>query len=162
MDVTAITMGRETVGKKMTPVIPRNSKVPCQFKKMFYTVADNQARMRVSIYEGESPKTTDNNLLGEFMLSGIPPMPAGKAEVEDTWDLNVEGILTVTAVCRASGTTNNMEISVKDSNRLTDKQIDDMEAFAQKCKQTDDKSKDRKEAVNRLEALCFSLETLYK
>jgi heat shock 70kDa protein 1/2/6/8 len=110
LDVTPHSLGIECLGDVMSQVVKRNTTIPVTLTKNFYTVVDNQTRVRFSVYEGENPKATSNSLLGEFMLTGIPPAPAGQEKLVCTMSIDPNGILKVTAVCKSNGASNDIVI----------------------------------------------------
>jgi L1 cell adhesion molecule like protein len=125
IDVTPLSLGIQTAGEVMTNIIDRNSTIPCQKQKTFSTYANNQPAVTIKVYEGERSMTKDNNLLGEFTLSGIPPMPRGQPQIDVSFDLDSNGILKVTAVEKSTG--NEHKIEIKNENgRLSKDDIERM------------------------------------
>ncbi|CAG8615105.1 5216_t:CDS:2, partial [Ambispora gerdemannii] len=150
LDVVPLSLGVETQGGVMAVVVPRNTSIPTIKKKVFTTAEDGQTIVEFPVYEGERPMCKDNNLLGSFELSGIPPMPRGEAELECTFDLNADGILKVTAKDRATGRKANITIS-NSAGRLSAQDIERMVAESERYKEDDKKSQERVEAKQELE-----------
>jgi len=157
LDVTPLSLGVETKGGVMSVVIPRNTTIPCVKTEDFTTTENNQTTITIPIYEGERPQTKDNNLLGTFELTGIPPAPKGAAKIDISFDLDANGILKVTAKDKATGNMNKIIIS-NHKGRLSDSEIASMITEAEKNKEADLKVKQRIEAKNELEAYAFDLQ----
>ncbi|XP_063325369.1 endoplasmic reticulum chaperone BiP-like isoform X1 [Pelmatolapia mariae] len=154
MDVCPMTLGVETVGGVMTKLIPRNTVVPIKEAQMFTTPSDNQTTVAIKVYEGEHPLTKDNHFLATFDLTGIPPAPLGVPQIEVTFEINVNGILCVTAEDKATGNKNEI---ITDQNWLTPEDIKHMVNDAEHFAEEDRKLKERINAHNELEGYAYSL-----
>jgi len=147
VDVCPLTLGIETTGGVMTKLIPRNTVIPTRKSQIFSTAADNQPVVLIQIFEGERSLTKDNNLLGKFELSGIPPAPRGVPQIEVTFEIDANGILKVSAQDKVAGKSESITIT-NDKGRLSPEDIERMVEEAEKFAEEDKKSAERIEAKN--------------
>ena len=156
LDVTPITLSIETLGGVATTLIERNTTIPTKKSQIFSTAADNQTSVEIHITQGERPMAADNTSLGRFHLTGIPPAPRGVPQIEVTFDIDANGILTVTA--KDLGTKKETSIKITASTKLSKEQIDEMIKEAEKYKEEDRIRKEEVELRNQADSLVYTTE----
>jgi molecular chaperone DnaK len=160
LDVTPLTLGIETEGKVMTPLVERNTTIPTEKKQVFSTAADNQTAVTVRVFQGERKMAEDNRLLGEFNLEGIPPAPRGVPKVEVKFDIDANGILNVSA--KDLGTGKEANVKIQQSSGLSKDEIEKMRRDAESHADEDKQKFELASARNQADNMCYQLEKMMK
>ncbi len=153
LDVTPLSLGIETLGGVMTVLIPRNTTIPTSKKEVFSTAADNQSAVDVYVFQGERPMARDNRAIGNFRLDGLPPAPRGMPQIEVAFDIDANGILSVSAKDKATGRT--QHITIEASSGLDEREIERLVQEAKKNEASDKSKKELIEARNNLDSLIY-------
>jgi len=160
LDVTPLTLGVETLGGVMTPLITRNTTIPTAKSEIFSTAGDNQTQVEIHILQGERPMARDNKSLGRFILDGIPPAPRGVPQIEVTFDIDASGILSVTAKDKATGKSQGIKIT--GSTGLNKDEIEKMKEEAEKNAEKDKEEKEKIEVRNKADNMIYVAEKSLK
>ena len=160
LDVTPLTLGIETEGGILTPLVERNTTIPTEKKQTFSTAADNQRAVTVKVFQGERKMAADNRLLGEFNLEGLPPAPRGVPQIEVKFDIDQNGILNVSA--KDLGTGKEASVRIEQSSGLSDAEIERMRKSAEEHADEDRRKFELVEARNQADQMCYQLEKLMK
>ncbi len=160
LDVTPLTLGIETLGGVMTPLVERNTTIPTEKKQIFSTAEDNQTAVTIKVYQGERPMAADNRLLGQFNLEGIPPAPRGVPQIEVTFDIDANGILNVSA--RDLGTGKAQSVRIQQSAGLSKEEIERMRREAEAHAEEDKRKRQLAELRNQADTMTWQLEKLMK
>ena len=156
LDVTPLSLGIETMGGVYDVIIEANSTIPTKKSKIYSTAGDNQPRVDIQVLQGERPMARDNRMVGQFILDGIPPSPRGVPQIEVTFDIDANGILSVTALDK--GTNRQQNIRIEASTGLSKEEIARMKAEAEANAETDRKTRERAEKLNQADSLVFQTE----
>lgn len=154
LDVTPLTLGIETLGGVMTPLIEANSTIPTSKSQVFSTAADSQSSVEIHVLQGERAQAASNRTLGRFHLDGIPPAPRGMPQIEVTFDLDANGVLNILA--KDKGTGKEQSIRIESSSGLSDEEIEKMKQAAKDHEEEDKKIREKVEKMNQADALIFS------
>src|SRR5260370_20787772 len=160
LDATPLSLGVETLGGVMTVLIPRNTTIPTSKKEVFSTAADNQSAVTINVLQGEREFARDNRLLGTFNLEGIPPAPRGLPQIEVTFNIDVNGILTVAAKDKATNKEN--KVTIQNAGGLSKDEIEKMRQDAEQHASEDKKRREVIELKNQGENLAYQTEKLLK
>jgi len=160
LDVTPLSLGIETLGGIFTKIIERNTTIPVRRSQIFTTAADFQTSVEIHVLQGERPMAADNISLGRFVLDGIPPAPRGVPRIEVTFDIDVNGILTVTA--KDLGTGRDVSVKITAPHRLSKEEIERMIKEAEMYAEQDRKRKEEAELRNEAESLIYTVEKALK
>ncbi len=160
LDVTPLSLGIETEGGVMTRLVDRNTTIPAERKQTFSTAADNQTAVTIRVFQGEREMATDNRLLGQFNLEGLPPAPRGIPQIEVKFDIDANGILNVSA--KDLGTSKEQSVRIEQSSGLNEAEIKKMQRDAEEHAEEDKKRRKLAELRNQADSLCYQVEKLIK
>ena len=160
LDVTPLSLGIETLGGVSTKLIEKNTTIPTKKSQVFSTAEDNQPAVSIRVLQGEREMAADNKILGNFELVGIPPAPRGTPQIEVTFDIDANGIVSVSA--KDKGTGKEQKIQIQASGGLSDDEIQKMVKDAEANKEADKKKRETVDARNQADSLVFSTEKSLK
>ncbi|MGE0693111.1 MAG: molecular chaperone DnaK [Pirellulales bacterium] len=160
LDVTPLSLGIETEGGVMTRLVDRNTTIPAERKQTFSTAADNQTAVTIRVFQGEREMASDNRLLGQFNLEGLPPAPRGIPQIEVKFDIDANGILNVSA--KDLGTSKEQSVRIEQSSGLNEAEIEKMRKDAEEHAAEDKKRRQLAELRNQADSLCYQVEKLMK
>jgi molecular chaperone DnaK len=160
LDVTPLSLGIETMGSVFTKMIESNTTIPTKKTEVYSTAADNQPQVEIHVLQGERPMARDNKTIGKFILDGIPPSPRGVPQIEVTFDIDANGILSVSAKDKATG--KEQKIRIEASSGLSKEDIEKMKQEAQENAEADAKRREEVDKLNAADALIFSSEKQIK
>jgi molecular chaperone DnaK len=160
LDVTPLTLGVETLGSVLTPMVPRNTTIPTRKTEKYTTAADGQTQVEIHVLQGERPMARDNRTLGRFILDGIPPAPRGVPQIEVTFDIDANGILHVTA--KDTATNREQSIKITGTSTLSKDEVDRMVKTAEQFATEDKAKREAAETRNRGDSLAYQVEKLLK
>jgi molecular chaperone DnaK len=156
LDVTPLSLGIDTMGGVMATIVEANTTIPCSKSQIFTTAVDNQPAVTIVVAQGNRPMTNDNKQIGLFNLDGIAPAKRGIPQIEVTFDIDANGILSVSAVDKGTG--KEQKITIESKGGLTEEDIERMKREAEEYAEEDKKTKERIEKKNQADSLCFSIE----
>jgi len=160
LDVTPLTLGIETVGRVVTPLIPRNTTIPTSKSQIFSTAADNQPSVEILVLQGERPMAADNRTLGRFMLDGILPAPRGVPQIEVSFDIDANGILSVKA--HDKGTGKEQKITITASSGLAKEEVEQMQREAEMHAAEDTKYREEVEIRNTADSMAYTADKMLR
>src|SRR5918992_1027173 len=159
LDVTPLSLGIETLGGVMTTLIPRNTTIPTKKSELFSTATDNQPNVEVHVLQGERPLARDNRTLGRFQLTGLPPAPRGVPQIDVTFDIDANGIVSVKAVDKATG--KEQAITISGASGLSKDEVERMVKDAESHAADDKARREAIEARNQADALIYQVEKTF-